>query len=109
MWGRRDNPQQSLDTDPASPLGPGLPPAPPATCTPFLWNPANGNMTQTPQPTLNDGTTNANLFCSGHAFLPDGRLLLYCGENAKGTLYPSREALEQVYGAKALLTELGAS
>ena len=43
MWGRRDNPQQSLDTDPPSALAPGLPPAPPATCTPFLWNPANGN------------------------------------------------------------------
>ena len=82
MWGRRDNPQQSLDSDPASPLAPGLPPAPPATCTPFLWNPANGNMTQTPQPTLNDGTTNANLFCSGHSFLPDGRLLVTGGHLA---------------------------
>ena len=82
MWGRRDNPQQSLDTDPASPLAPGLPPAPAATCTPFLWNPANGNMTQAPQPTLNDGTTNANLFCSGHAFLPDGRLLVAGGHLA---------------------------
>jgi len=59
-----------------------LPPAPPATCTPFLWNPANGNMTQTPRPTLNDGTTNANLFCSGHAFLPDGRLLVTGGHLA---------------------------
>ena len=28
--------------------------------------------------------------------LPDGRLLLYFGEGEKGTLYPSREALEQV-------------
>ena len=28
MWGRRDNPQQSLDTDPASPLAPGLHPQP---------------------------------------------------------------------------------
>jgi galactose oxidase len=82
MWGRRDNPRQSMDTNPASPLAPGLPPAPPATCTPFLWNPANGNMTQTPQPTLNDGTTNANLFCSGHAFLPDGRLLVTGGHLA---------------------------
>ena len=83
MWGRRDNPQQSMDTDPASPLAPGLPPAPPATCTPFLWNPANGNMTPTPQrPTLADGTTNANLFCSSHAFLPDGRLLVAGGHLA---------------------------
>jgi galactose oxidase len=79
MWGRRDNPQQSLDTDPPSALAPGQPPAPPATCTPFLWNPASGNLTPTPQPTLADGTTNANLFCSGHAFLPDGRLLVAGG------------------------------
>lgn len=82
MWGRRDNSQQSLDTDPPSPLSPGLPPAPPATCTPFLWNPTNGEMTPTPQPTLNDGRTNANLFCSGHAFLPDGRLLVAGGHLA---------------------------
>jgi len=39
-------------------------------------------MTRTPQPTLNDGTTNANLFCSGHAFLPDGRLLVAGGHLA---------------------------
>ena len=95
MWGRRDNPQQSLDTDPASPLGPGLPPAPPATCTPFLWNPANGDMTPTPPPTLSDGTTNANLFCSGHALLPDGRLLVAGGHLAdshglnQATIYDS--------------------
>jgi galactose oxidase len=84
MWGRRDSPQQSLDTDPASALGPGLPPAPPATCTPFLWNPANGDTTPTPQPTLAHGTTNANLFCSSHAFLPDGRLLVAGGHLADG-------------------------
>jgi hypothetical protein len=79
MWGRRDTPEQSMDTEPAGALGPGLPPAPPATCTPFLWNPANGDLTPTPQPTLPDGKTNANLFCSGHAFLPDGRLLVAGG------------------------------
>src|SRR5689334_12214552 len=82
MWGRRDSPQQSLDTDPASPLGPGAPPAPAAQCTPFLWNPANGDTTPTPQPTLGDAKTNANLFCSGHAFLPDGRLLVAGGHLA---------------------------
>ena len=82
MWGRRDNPQQSLDTDPASPLAPGLPAAPPATCTPFLWNPANGDTTPTPPPMLADGTTHANLFCSGHTFLPDGRLLVAGGHLA---------------------------
>jgi galactose oxidase len=82
MWGRRDSPQQSLDTDPPSPLEPGLPPAPAAQCTPFVWDPATGDMTPTPQPTLDDGTTNANLFCSGHAFLADGRLLVAGGHLA---------------------------
>jgi galactose oxidase len=79
MWGRRDNAQQSMDTDPASSLAPGLPAAPKATCTPFLWNPVNGDTKPTPPPpTLPDGV-NANLFCSGHAFLPDGRLLVAGG------------------------------
>jgi galactose oxidase len=82
MWGRRDSSQQSLDTDPPSPLEPGTPPAPPAQCTPFLWNPANGDVTPTPQPTLDDAQTNANLFCSGHAFLSDGRLLVAGGHLA---------------------------
>ncbi len=82
MWGRRDSPQQSLDTDPPSPLEPGLPPAPAAQCTPFVWDPATGGMAPTPQPKAGDGTTNANLFCSGHAFLADGRLLVAGGHLA---------------------------
>jgi galactose oxidase len=83
MWGRRDSPDQSLDTDPAGPLEPDGPNAPAAQCTPFLWNPASGEVTPTPQPVLGDpGTANANLFCSGHAFLPDGRLLVAGGHLA---------------------------
>ena len=82
MWGRRDSPQQSLDTDPPSPLEPGLPAAPAAQCTPFVWDPVTGDMTPTPQPKLGDGATNANLFCSGHAFLADGRLLVAGGHLA---------------------------
>jgi galactose oxidase len=64
MWGRRDKREQSLDVH---------------ECTPFLWNPATGKVTQTPQPLAADGTTKVNLFCSGHAFLPDGRLLVVGG------------------------------
>src|SRR5215472_16488628 len=83
MWGRRDSPDQSLDVDPPSPLHLGAPPAPRAQCTPFLWNPATGQVTATPQPTSADPAgTNANLFCSGHAFLPDGRLLVAGGHLA---------------------------
>jgi galactose oxidase len=63
MWGRRDKPTDSLDIH---------------KCTPFLWNPATGEKTNTPQPELADGTK-VNLFCSGHAFLPDGRLLVVGG------------------------------
>jgi hypothetical protein len=63
MWGRRDKPSDDLDVH---------------ECTPFLWNPKNGQVTKTPQPTLADGAK-VNLFCSGHAFLPDGRLLVVGG------------------------------
>ena len=83
MWGRRDNPSQSLNVDPPTPLHQGGPPAPPATCTPFLWNPATGEVSKTSQPTMPDGSL-ANLFCSGHAFLPDGRLFVAGGHLADG-------------------------
>jgi galactose oxidase len=86
MWGRRDDPNQSLETDPPSPLHVGQPPAPPATCTPFLVNPSTEAATMTPKPTLGDAAgTNANLFCGGQAFLPDGRLLVAGGHRADGS------------------------
>ncbi|HEY9404973.1 MAG TPA: galactose oxidase-like domain-containing protein [Pyrinomonadaceae bacterium] len=68
MWGRRDKPTDSLDDN---------------KCTPFLWNPKNGSVTNTPQPKLTNGET-VNLFCSGHAFLPDGRLLVAGGHIRDG-------------------------
>jgi galactose oxidase len=85
MWGRRDRPDQSLDTDPPSPLQPNTAAAPPATCTPFIWDPTSQNVTSTPGPTHGDAAkTPANLFCSGHSFLPDGRLLVAGGHLADG-------------------------
>jgi galactose oxidase len=68
MWGRRDSPDDDLDVH---------------ECTPFVWDPADGTTTPTPQPTLANGTK-VNLFCSGHAFLADGRLLVVGGHNADG-------------------------
>lgn len=68
MWGRRDRPSDSLDAH---------------ECTPFVWDPRTGSSTDTPQPTLADGTK-VNLFCAGHAFLPDGRLLVAGGHWADG-------------------------
>jgi galactose oxidase len=66
MWGRRDRPEQPLDVH---------------ECTPFLWDPASGEVSNTPQPELAN-ETKVNLFCSGHAFLPDGRLLVVGGHLA---------------------------
>jgi galactose oxidase len=68
MWGRRDGPADDLDVH---------------ECTPFIWNPVDGTTTNTPQPKLANGTK-VNLFCSGHAFLPDGRLLVLGGHLADG-------------------------
>ena len=70
MWGRRDQPDDSLDVH---------------ECTPFVWDPAaaDGTTISTPQPKRADGTT-VNLFCSGHCFLPDGRLLVAGGHQADG-------------------------
>ena len=48
-------------------------------CQTYLWDPATGTSRLTKnQPTLKDGTT-VNLFCSGHTFLADGRLMVVGG------------------------------
>jgi hypothetical protein len=66
LWGRRDRPDQSLDVQ---------------ECTPLIWDPATRKVTSTPRPKLANGKT-VNLFCSGHTFLPDGRLLVVGGHVA---------------------------
>jgi galactose oxidase len=68
FWGRRDRPTDSLDVH---------------ECTPHILDPNTGETTITPQPTLSDGTK-INLFCSGHAVLPDGTLLVAGGHLADG-------------------------
>jgi hypothetical protein len=69
FWGRRIKPGEGdLDVH---------------ECTPFLWDPVSKSTTGTPQPTLKDGTK-VNLFCSGHTFLPDGRLLVMGGHFKDG-------------------------
>jgi galactose oxidase len=65
FWGRRDRPDGSMNEH---------------ECTPHLWDPRTGEFDETPQPTLDDhDRTKVNLFCSGHAFMPDGRLLVAGG------------------------------
>jgi galactose oxidase len=64
FWGRRVNPTDSVDVQASEP---------------FLWDPATRTSTPTAnRPTLADGTS-INIFCSGHTFLPDGRLLVAGG------------------------------
>jgi hypothetical protein len=43
---------------------------------PYLWDPATGAFTEVPAP--------SNLFCAGHGFLPDGRLLVAGGHIIDG-------------------------
>jgi galactose oxidase len=68
MWGRREEGNPSLDVH---------------SCTPFVWNPKTKEVTFTAQPmkepTPEHPEETVNLFCSGHAFLPDGRLLVAGG------------------------------
>ncbi|MGH3987336.1 MAG: galactose oxidase-like domain-containing protein, partial [Pseudonocardiaceae bacterium] len=68
FWGRRDHPTGSLHEH---------------ECTPHIWDPRTGELTPTPQPKLADGTK-INLFCAGHAFLADGRLLVAGGHLTDG-------------------------
>ncbi len=64
MWGRRDTPDGDLDQH---------------FCSPFVWDPATGKDRSTSRPTAQDGVTPVNLFCAGHTFLPDGKLLVVGG------------------------------
>jgi WD40 repeat protein len=48
---------------------------------PQLWDPATGNFTPVPSPSL--------LFCAGHDFLPDGRLLVAGGAISNGLGLPN--------------------
>ena len=68
FWGRRDKPTDSMHE---------------RECTPYIWDPRTGKLIPTPQPERADGTK-VNLFCSGHAFLPDGRLLVVGGHVTDG-------------------------
>jgi galactose oxidase len=68
FWGRRDQPTGSMHDH---------------ECTPYVWDPRTGELTPTPQPQRVDGTK-VNLFCSGHAYLPDGRLLVAGGHITDG-------------------------
>jgi len=48
-------------------------------CKTFLWDPATGISVETKNSPALAGGEGVNLFCSGHSFLPDGRLLVVGG------------------------------
>src|SRR3954469_16291112 len=68
FWGRRDDPGGSMNEH---------------SGTPHVWDPVSRSTVSTPQPRRADGST-VNLFCAGHAYLPDGRLLVAGGHLADG-------------------------
>jgi hypothetical protein len=60
---------------------------------PQLWDPAGGGFTQKTFNTCTDQTAACKLFCSGHTFLADGRLLVAGGEDANlGSLNGLKQA-----------------
>jgi galactose oxidase len=73
MWGRRGDPTDGLDEH---------------ECTPFLWNPTDPTDPTDPTAAKTTNTKPAtlpvNLFCSGHAFLPNGHLLVVGGHLKDG-------------------------
>jgi galactose oxidase len=67
MWGRRTRPEDSLDLQ---------------ECKPFVWDPADKSVQDTQNQPRVAGGAKVNLFCNGHTFLPDGRLLVVGGHKA---------------------------
>ena len=68
IWGRRQPGDPDLDV---------------RECQPFLFDPVTGQSELTDQP-KSAGGADVNLFCAGHAFLPDGRLLVMGGHETDG-------------------------
>jgi hypothetical protein len=90
FWGRRE---WNTDNDPPTPKGT----LDPRESTPRVWDPVAGGFSETAN------KPGFNLFCSGHAFLADGRLLVVGGhiEDGKGepraTIYdPSNNKWKEV-------------
>jgi len=57
---------------------------------PQVWDPADGSFTAVPSPSL--------LFCAGHAFMPDGRLLVAGGHLADALGLPNTNVFDPATG-----------
>jgi hypothetical protein len=62
-----------------------------SSATPQLWDPATGIFTAKPSPAL--------MFCSGHTFLPDGRLLVSGGGTGNGLGHPNSDIFDPATAA----------
>ena len=77
FWSRRE----WGDNAPLPNPTPGRPSLDPHECIPRIWDPENPTAKPVPSedPLLRGGPEAVNLFCSGHTFLPDGKLLAVGG------------------------------
>ena len=87
FWGRTDD-------DPAKGENRDLNPH---VCTPWVWDPVSGEEKNTnpDHPRLQNGDT-VNLFCGGHAFMPDGRLFVAGGHLNDGDGSPQASTYNYV-------------
>src|SRR5262249_18523962 len=78
-------------------------------CVPRVWNPATGKVDQLPGPLTNDPNPGKyNLFCSGHTFLPDGRLLAVGGHHADSKGLPHASLFDPAAGKWAATDKMNA-
>jgi hypothetical protein len=91
FWGRREwkndgTPKESLDVQ---------------NCTPRLWDPQSGTFTVLPKPGY-------NLFCAGHTFLADGRLLVVGGHEKDGHGKPHARIFDPASNAWITIPDMNA-
>jgi galactose oxidase len=91
FWGRREwnadgTPKESLDVH---------------NCTPRIWDPQTGTFTTMPQPGY-------NLFCAGHTFLADGRLLVVGGHDKDGQGKPHARIFDHTTSTWTAIPDMNA-
>jgi galactose oxidase len=91
FWGRREwtadgTPKESLDVH---------------DCTPRVWDPQANTFSTVPQPGY-------NLFCSGHTFLADGRLLVAGGHDKDGQGKPHARIFDHATSTWAAVPDMNA-
>jgi galactose oxidase len=91
FWGRREwksdgTPDEGLDAH---------------NCTPRIWDPQTNTFSNVPQPGY-------NLFCAGHTFLADGRLLVAGGHDKDGQGKPYARIFDPASNTWATIADMNA-